>query len=109
MRTLSPATVRLPARPLSGPQAGRVLRITDGALFVELEAADGLEVGPCAWSRPMAQPTEAHSHSTENGPTGDAYLSYDPGDPPPGTRCLLLFAGTGIADPWVVAFDGWPA
>lgn len=100
MRTLSSASVRTERRQYDGPQPASVLRVTGGKLFVELDAAHGLEIGPCAWSRPLA----AHSHSITGGQTG----TYDPPAPPAGTRCLVLFAGRGIADPWVVAWDGYP-
>lgn len=98
--TLPAAAVRLPSRQFDGPQPATVLRVTGGQLFVELDAAAGLEVGPCFWSRPAA-----HSHSDPDGATG----TYNPADPAAGTRCLVLFAGAGVTDPWVVAFDRWPA
>lgn len=101
MLTLTGAALRLPIRQLDGPQPASVRRVTGGLLFVELEAAKDFEVGPCAWSRPLA----AHSHTDPDGETG----IYSPPDPAAGTRCLLLFAGDGISDPWVVAWDGWPA
>lgn len=101
MRTLSPASVRTPLRQYDGPQPASVVRVTGSQLFVELDSARGLEIGPCAWSRPLAP----HSHSITGGTTG----TYTPPPPAVGTRCLVLFAGRGVSDPWIVGWNGYPA
>lgn len=85
MRTLSASSVRTVDRQFTGPQPATVLRSTGGRLFVELDAIRGLEI-EVKWSRPSSTVT-----------------------PPKGTRCLVLFAGGGVADAWVVAFSSWPA
>lgn len=84
-----------------GPQPATVLKVIGSDLYVELEAVDGLEVGPCAWSRPAG-----HFHTNpEGGSTGTVSAST----PPAGTRCLVVFAGAGVTDPWVIGWDGWPS
>lgn len=100
MRTLSTESVRVPARQFDRPQPARVLRVAGSRLFVELDGVRGLEV-EARWSRPLAP----HSHTV----TTSTSSTYTPPDPPAGTRCLLLFAGQGVADAWVVAWSGWPA
>lgn len=68
----------------SGPQPATVRRVDGRGLFVELDRlGSGRVIGPARY-----------------GPAGS---------PPTGTRCLVLFADAGVAEPWVVAFDGWPA
>lgn len=83
----------------AGPQPATVLRVDGARLVVSLEAFPEQEFA-CTWGRPAE-----HNHSDPDGATGYA----GPGDPPAGTRCLVLFAGQGLADPWVTAFAGWPA
>lgn len=75
-----------PVRQFAGPQRGQVTRVTGtGELFVILDALGrDVEFGPCRYDRPP-----------------DAL-------PEPETACLVLFSDAGAADPWVVAFDGWP-
>lgn len=87
MRTLTGAAVRLPTRQFDGPQPATVRRVTGGQLFVALTGAPTLEIGPVRWAKPTAAIA----------------------DPAAGTGVLVLFAGTGIADPWAVAWDRWPA
>lgn len=78
------------------PQVATVRKVTGTDLYVEV---DGLVHGPCRWGRPAA-----HSHSNpEGGLTGMTNLAT----PPIGTECLVSFADDGIADPWVIAWDGW--
>lgn len=100
MRILSSASVRMPAQQFAGPQPAKVLRVSGGQLFVALDAATTLEV-EAKWARPLA----AHSHTA----TDIATSVYTPADPPAGTRCLVLFAGEGVTDAWVVAWSSWPA
>lgn len=99
-RTLPSETVRTPARQFAGPSPAKVLRVTSGALYVELDAVPGLEIGPVKWGKPAT-----HTHSDPDGATGANAVP----NPPAGTRCLILFAGEGIADPWLGAWSGWPA
>lgn len=91
---------RRPTRQFPGPQVAKVVRVTDGTLFVELKALPGAEFA-ARWSQPLAP----HHHSDPDGET----TTYTPPPPPSGTACLVLFADAGVADPWVVQFDGWPA
>lgn len=92
------------SRPFQAPQAGSVVRVTaTGELFVTLETlGDDVEIGPCRYSRP-----DVHTHPTGSTTTGANAGAY----PPAGTRVLVLFAeGEQMElDPWLVAFDGWPA
>lgn len=83
---------------MQGPQPGRVLGPSGSKLLVSLEAFPEQEFA-CTWGR-----GEEHTHPLSPGSTGYS----GPGDPPAGTRCLVLFAGQGVADPWVVAFASWP-
>jgi hypothetical protein len=101
VQTLSGTAVQLPSRQFAGPQPAKVLRVTAGKLYVELESAQKLEIGPCAWGHPAA-----HNHTD---PGGGNTGTTTPADPAAGTRCLILFAGPGVTDPWVVAWSGWPA
>lgn len=98
---------RNPVPQLAGPQAATVLGVDGDRLRVSLEEFPDQELS-CSWSRPLAQ-TTMHSHSTSGGSSGSASLTYDPGDPPVGTRCLVLLVGNGVADPWVVTFASWPS
>lgn len=95
---------RTAPRQFPGPQPARVRRAGPAGLYVELDAQPGVEVGPCSWGRPLPQTTN-HAH----GATSTVTLTYDNGFPPGGTRCLVVFTDAGLADPWVTAFDGWPA
>lgn len=82
---------------MSGPQAGKVLRISGTKLVVTLDAFPAQEFA-CTWGRVLD-----HQHTDADGPTGYAGGSF----PTAGTRCLVLFVGQGLADPWVVAVDGF--
>jgi hypothetical protein len=84
------------SRQFDGPQEGTVLRVVGARCYVALGAFPGVEHA-CRFSRPAGP----HLH-----PNGNANTI---GDPPKGTPCLVLFAGSGVGSPWVVAFDGWPA
>lgn len=90
-----------PRRQFTGPQPAAVVRVTDGALYVELDALPDVEVGPCAWSRPLPP----HRHADPDGLTGETVSA----DPPAGTRCLVALVGDGLGGPWLLAWDGWPA
>lgn len=80
-----------------GPQAGRVLRVDGTRLVVSLELFPEQEF-TCTWGHPAD-----HRHTLSTGNTGYAGGSF----PTAGTRCLVLFVGQGLADPWVVAVDGF--
>lgn len=74
-------------RQVEGPRTATVRRSDGGRLLVTVDGlGDDRLIGPCRWARPDGA-----------------------GQPPAGTRCLVLFADAGVGDPWVVAFDGWPA
>jgi hypothetical protein len=89
---------RRPAQ-IESNQAGTVLRVEGSRLVVSLEQFPAQEFA-CSWGRPAA-----HQHSDPDGATG----FYGPGNPPAGTRVLVAFAGSGISDPWVIAYANWPA
>lgn len=91
--------VRPRRRQYEGPQPARVVRASAAGLFVALEATPSVE-HKASWSR-----DKAHTHTV----SGTTSSTADVGFPPVGTRCLVLFAGAGIADPWVVQFASWPA
>lgn len=108
------------AQQFTGPQEATVLRVEpDGQLYAALLELPELEVGPCVWSRPAVTQAGVHTHtvtdSLDGGGTATRTTSqsggheHDSGLPPDGTGCLLLFTGTDLSRPWVVAFDGWPA
>ena len=84
------------------PQEGVVLRVAGGRCYVKLNRFPTVEHA-CRFSRPVAK--HRHEHGDPAGTTGENVVA----DPSPGTRCLVVFADRGIASPWVVAFDGWPA
>lgn len=93
-----PGPPRAPSPPAAQP--ARVGRVTAGRLYVILDVAPGLEVGPVLWSRPPTPvatcPDAAHTHPQL--------------DPPRGTRLLVLeVAGPdGARDVWALTFAGWP-
>lgn len=102
--------LRQPARPVrqfAGAHTARVHSIAaDGRLNVTTAAlGPGVLVGPCRWQRPDT--------ATSGASVGDhgshTHAPADPAVPPTGTTCLLVFTDAGMADPWIVAFDGWPA
>lgn len=86
-------TDRRTARPaFPRPQRARVTRtVAPSSVYVALDALPDVEHGPCAWQQPPAAGTAPRPL------------------PPAGTACLVYFAGDGIADPWLVTFDRWPA
>jgi hypothetical protein len=100
-RTFADALAAPARKQYDGPQPAKVLRVVGSSLYVTLDAAPTLEVGPVRWSQPAA-----HTHTLSGGGSTD---SYTPPAPPVGTRLLVQFAGSGIAQPWAVAWDGWPA
>lgn len=87
---------RSPRPQLVGPQAGTVLGVAGGKLLVSLEAFPDQQF-ICTWGHPAD-----HTHTVSAGSTGAAGGSH----PATGSRCLVLFVGAGLADPWVVAVNG---
>ena len=88
-------------RQYPAPQVATVLRADADGLYVTLTGRDDEQIGPCSWSHPGP-----HTHTLSNQSVAGY---FDPDLPPQGTRCLVLFAGSGIEDPWVVQFDRWPS
>lgn len=88
-----------PRRQFQGPQAAKVLGVEGTRLLVALELFPE-QTYSCSWGKPAD-----HRHTDPDGLTGFSGTAT----PPVGTRCLVLFAGNGVADPWVTAFSGWPA
>lgn len=63
----------------------------DGAYFTVPTWDHGKHVfGPAPWPKSAVEVASAHDH--------------DATTPPAGSRCLVVFAGTGIERPWVI---GW--
>lgn len=82
---------------VTGPQEGRVTKVTgDGVFFKIPTYSDSIEFGPArlsAWAKATeAAGDVAHVHTVVNEA------------PPTGALCLVLFAGPGLQRPWVV---GW--
>ena len=86
-----------PAAPVEG-----VVKAYSAALGVSFTVPDwdgGTHVfGPAPWHRGAAAPTDADGGGTE-GPHVHAAAA-----PVPGQRCLVVFVGSGIERPWVVAW-----
>lgn len=86
-------------RQYDGPQEAIVRSVTaKGVMFSVLDrtgAASSEVLGPAGWQRPVLP-----------------HAAGDPGvlgTPPARTRCLIVFVGTGVDRPWVLAFSGWPS
>jgi len=80
----------------SSPQIveGLIKSVTaDGAYFTVPTWDNGKHVfGPAPWPKSAVEVTSAHDHEATT--------------PPAGSRCLVVFAGTGIESPWVIGW--WP-
>jgi hypothetical protein len=77
------------SRQFNGPQVARVHNVDAAGVHFTLRSRPDELLGPALWQRPQGAA----------GPLPD---------PPRGTLCLVVFVGTGIAEPWVIAFSGWP-
>lgn len=71
------------------PQAGRVVDVGPAGARVELTAQRGVLYGPARWN------LGGHANAAAAITAGDY--------PRPGDAVLVVFAGVGIEDPWVVA------
>lgn len=94
-----------PGAQFTRPQRATVRRTGADGVFVTLDRLDDTRFfGPCRWARPAAPDLQ-----TAGDPGHDHSPAVPEAYPPTGTRCLVLFSDLGAADPWIVAFDGWPA
>lgn len=72
------------------PQAGKVLSCTAAGVRVELDGSPGIAFGPAPWNL---------------GSYDTPALALTGGfHPRVGDRCLVVFAGIGVAAPWVVSW-----
>lgn len=71
---------------------GRIQSATaSGATFTVPSWDKGRHVfGPAPWPMSRVEPTEGHDHIETT--------------PPKGARCLVVFVGTGVSNPWIL---GW--
>lgn len=113
-----------PRRQFSHAEEATVRRSGSGGVFVTVDRiGDRREYGPCRWQHvvtgvqpTMDDPGDPHDHDTgaATDVAGDAAHDHTVGMalrrdyPPPGTRCLVMFAGRATTRPWIIAFDGWP-
>ena len=101
-----------PTRSADGPvppQVGVVRSATAaGVTFVLPDYDDGRHVfGPAPWHQGHAAPTphsHAVSHSMGGGPAEEVEHVHGPQPPVVGRSCLVVFVGTGIERPVVVAW-----
>jgi hypothetical protein len=84
----------------SGPVEGKVKAVTAaGVTFTVADYDGGTHVfGPAPWHRGAAAATDA------DGVGGEAAHVHAAAPPAVGARCLVVFVGTGIERPWVVAW-----
>lgn len=82
------------------PVEGKVKAVTAaGVTFTVADYDGGKHVfGPAPWHRGAAAATDA------DGPGGEAAHVHTAAPPPVGARCLVVFVGTGVERPWVVAW-----
>ena len=90
---------RTPSAMFDGPQVGTVISATATTAMVAVPTYNPtVAFGPAPYPRPALHQITlagvAHQH--------------DPGFPPAGTACLVLFVGLGADQPYIVAFYGWP-
>lgn len=78
---------------------GKIRSITaEGILFTVPAWDNEMHVfGPAPWTR--------YRYRVEDTATGDHGLhTHEITDPPVGARCVVVFIGTGVSNPWVL---GW--
>lgn len=97
---------RRPTAMMEGPQRGKIhgTATTTHAYFVVPSYSSDLVLGPAPYQRPAVDPT---SLSTLDGISPNPHI-HAPSVPPAGTECLVIFVGTDLKDPWIVAFENWP-
>ena len=93
----------------TGPQLGTVRSVgPDGVVFVLPDYDGGRHTfGPAPWHQGHAAATahtHAVSHSMGGGPAESVTHVHAPLPPAVGATCLVLFVGTGIETPVVVAW-----
>lgn len=84
------------------PVEGKVKAVLPAGVTFTVEAYDGgtHEFGPAPWHRGAAAATDA------DGPAVGSEPPHVHAAAPPavGARCLVIFVGSGIEQPWVVAW-----
>lgn len=84
---LAGADRRAARRQLDGPHWATVRRVSGAGLMVTIDPlGEQRLVGPCAWQQPSSA-----------------------GNPPAGTRCLVVSPTGSVSDVAVIMFAGWPA
>lgn len=81
--------------PLVSASAGTVSRSDATGVYVDLDRRS--TVGPCSYE-PRWRPEMIDGHAQ----------MVAAGQPPPGIRCLVVFAYGDIRQPWITTFEGWP-
>ena len=91
-----------PAVQSRGPQRGTIREVTpDGVMFVIDSYDKGKHVfGPAPYPRYGTEP--AGDHGGHPGASGNHDHAWT--EPQPGQDCLVVFAGEGIEDPWVLVW-----
>lgn len=90
---------RSPRASIAGDQntfvEGSVVSITAAGLTFRVKEWDGGKhvFGPAPWPMSRVESASAHDHAETKPSAGD--------------RCLVLFLGSGISNPWVIGV--WPA
>ena len=93
---------RIPSAVFDGPQVGKVVSATATTAMVTFASFNvGINFGPAPYPRPAL-------HQITLAGTTPAAHQHDPGLPPAGTACLVLFVGPGVDQPYIVAFYSWP-
>jgi hypothetical protein len=95
---------RVQTRVFEGPQLATVVASTPTTVTFTIPDYDKqAKFGPAPYPRPAL-----HQISLTGGVTPNPH-QHDPGLPPRGTTCLVVFVGPGVDRPYVVAFYGWPS
>lgn len=96
---------RIPTPVFEGAQVGKVVSATASTVTFTIPAFDKqAKFGPAPYPRPAQHQVNLSGASLSPNPH-----SHDPGLPPRGTTCLVVFIGPGVDQPYVLAFYGWPS
>lgn len=93
-------------RTFDGPQLATVVSATATDCYVVIgDYSPDVSFGPAPYPRPALHAVTF----TPGGTVTPNPHDHDPGVPPAGTECLVVFVGTGVDRPRIVAFYGWPS
>lgn len=97
--------VRSPTPVFDGPQDAIIQTATATTCTFTIPVFDAhAAFGPAPYPRPALHQTTLTSGASLT-PNPHA---HDPGLPPRGTKCLVVFVGPGVDKPRVIALYGWP-